>query len=47
MNERFAGRGGGSAMMTQGSLFGEAEEMEAYFLELTADEADVCQKGEE
>lgn len=35
MNGRFSGRGGGSSMMAQGSLFGEADEIEAYFMEIT------------
>lgn len=47
MNERFAGRGGGSAMMTQGSLFGDVKQMEAYFWELTAKGADAGESKEE
>ena len=38
MNEKFAGRGGGSSMMTQGSLFGNGNEMEEYFRAITGEE---------
>lgn len=38
MNDKFAGRGGGSPMMTQGSLFGKGNEMEEYFRRITGDE---------